>query len=38
VGRGNDIEGKSLLEFELKNTTFLDMLDEVRAGIPFHGS
>ncbi len=39
-GRGNDIEGKSLLEImpELKNTTFLDMLDEVRAtGIPFHG-
>ncbi|MFM9950032.1 MAG: PAS domain-containing protein [Saprospiraceae bacterium] len=39
-GRGNDIEGKSLLEImpELKNTTFLDMLDEVLAtGIPFHG-
>ena len=39
-GRGNDIEGKSLLEImpELKNTTFLDMLDEVRAtSIPFHG-
>lgn len=39
-GRGNDIEGKSLLEImpELKNTSFLDMLDEVRAtGIPFHG-
>lgn len=39
-GRGNDIEGKSLLEImpELKNSTFQDMLDEVRAtGIPFHG-
>ncbi|MCF8255071.1 MAG: PAS domain S-box protein [Bacteroidia bacterium] len=39
-GRGNDIEGKSLLEImpELKNTKFLKMLDEVRAtGIPFHG-
>eukprot|EP01036_Dinobryon_divergens_P030763 gene30763-40058_t len=39
-GRGNDIEGKSLLEImpELKNTTFLGMLYEVLAtGIPFHG-
>jgi two-component system, chemotaxis family, CheB/CheR fusion protein len=39
-GRGNDIEGKSLLEImpELKGTTFLDMLNEVRAtGIPYHG-
>lgn len=39
-GRGNDIEGKSLLEImpELKNSTYLDKLDEVRAtGIPFHG-
>ena len=39
-GRGNDIEGKSLLEImpELKNTTFQDMLYEVLAtGIPFHG-
>lgn len=39
-GRGNDIEGKSLLEImpELKDTTFLDMLNQVGAtGIPFHG-
>jgi tmRNA-binding protein len=39
VGRGNDIEGKSLLDImpELKDTTF-ERLDEVRAtGIPFHG-
>lgn len=39
-GRGKDIEGKSLLEImpELKDTTFLDMLNEVCAtGIPFHG-
>jgi two-component system CheB/CheR fusion protein len=32
-GRGNDIEGKSLLEImpELKDTTFHERLDEVRA-------
>jgi hypothetical protein len=38
VGRGNDIEGKSLLEImpELKDTTFHERLDEVRA-TPFHG-
>jgi hypothetical protein len=38
--RGNDIEGKSLLDImpELKDTTFHERLDEVRAtGIPFHG-
>lgn len=39
-GRGNDIEGKSLLQImpELKDTPFPTLLDEVRAtGIPFHG-
>jgi two-component system CheB/CheR fusion protein len=39
-GLGNDIEGKSLLEImpELKDTTFIDLLDKVRTtGIPFHG-
>ncbi|MFV8332230.1 PAS domain S-box protein [Flavobacterium sp. GSP14] len=40
-GIGNDIEGKSLLELmpDLKNTSFPDLLDEVRiTGIPFHGN
>ena len=39
-GKGYDIEGKSLLEImpDLRGSTFLDMLDQVRAtGIPFHG-
>lgn len=39
-GRGNDIEGKSLLEImpELKDSGFPDLLEKVRAtGIPFHG-
>jgi two-component system, chemotaxis family, CheB/CheR fusion protein len=39
-GRGNDIEGKSLLEImpEITDTPFPALLDEVRAtGIPFHG-
>ena len=40
-GKGNDIEGKSLLDLmpELKSTSFPDLLDRVReTGIPYHGS
>jgi PAS domain S-box-containing protein len=39
-GRGNDIEGKSLLNLmpELKDTSFPALLDKVRtSGVPFHG-
>jgi len=40
-GKGNDIEGKSLLEImpELNDTPFPALLDEVmQSGVPFHGT
>jgi two-component system CheB/CheR fusion protein len=40
-GKGNDIEGKYLLDLmpELKNTAFPALLDKVcKTGIPYHGS